>query len=97
MQRLGRKSSLIGDGETGVIEVAQSFLSRTSSLIFVIYMAKCPSCKKESSKPKKSWNYGPFKVQAYSCECGTDFRDYSREGKHSFSLKLKKGKGYVKA
>ncbi|MGA2308182.1 MAG: hypothetical protein ABSG57_01370 [Candidatus Bathyarchaeia archaeon] len=48
-------------------------------------------------KPRKSWNYGAFRVQAYSCECGTDFRDYSREGKHSFSLKLKKGKGYVKA
>jgi hypothetical protein len=60
-------------------------------------MARCPDCKKENSKPKKTWNYGQFKVQAYSCECGTNFRDYAKEGKHSFSLKLKKGKGYVKA
>lgn len=48
-------------------------------------------------KPKKSWTYGLFKVQAYSCDCGTDFREYTKAGKHSFTLKLKKGKGFVKA
>jgi hypothetical protein len=55
-------------------------------------MAKCPNCKKDVPKAKKTWNYGPFKVQAFSCQCGMDFRDYSKKGKHSFSLKLKKGK-----
>jgi hypothetical protein len=60
-------------------------------------MAKCPNCKKELTKPKKSWTYGIFKVQAYLCDCGTDFREYSKAGKHSFTLKLKKGKGSVKA
>jgi len=60
-------------------------------------MTRCPGCKKELSKSKKTWQYGPFVVEAYECDCGTHFRDYSREGKHSFSLKLKKGKGYVKA
>jgi hypothetical protein len=65
--------------------------------MIVILMAKCPDCKKDIHKPKKSWNYGQFKVQAYSCECGTDFRDYSKDGKHSFTLKHKKGKGFVKA
>jgi len=60
-------------------------------------MVKCPNCKKELTKPKKTWTYGIFKVQAYSCDCGTDFREYVREGKHSFTLKLQKGKGYIKA
>jgi hypothetical protein len=60
-------------------------------------MTKCPSCKKEIKKPKKAWNYGQFEVQAYSCECGTDFRDYCAKGKPAFTLKLKKGKGFVKA
>jgi len=60
-------------------------------------MAKCPNCKKENPKPAKTWRYGQFTVQAYSCDCGTDFREYTREGKHGFTLKLKKGKGFIKA
>jgi hypothetical protein len=63
----------------------------------MIIMAKCPNCKKELAKPKKTWTYGIFKVQAYSCDCGTDFREYTKAGKHSFTLKLKKGKGFIKA
>jgi len=54
-------------------------------------MVKCPNCKREVTK------YGQFTVQAYSCDCGTDFREYTKAGKHSFTLKLKKGKGFVKA
>jgi len=50
-------------------------------------MVKCPACKREFDKSKKSWNYGQFKVDAYSCECGTDLREYSLKGKHSFFLK----------
>ena len=61
-------------------------------------MATCPNCKKEVNKPSKTWKYGPFTVKAYSCpNCGVQFRDYTREGKHSFALKLQKGKGYIKA
>jgi len=61
-------------------------------------MVKCPNCKKEQAKPKKTWKYGAFTVQAYTCgNCKTDFREYMRAGKHSFTLKLKKGKGYIKA
>jgi hypothetical protein len=60
-------------------------------------MVKCPECKKEVARAKKAWNYGQFKVNVYLCECGTIFRDYCREGKHSFTLKFKKGKGFVKA
>lgn len=60
-------------------------------------MVKCPNCKKEHTKLRKTWKYGQFTVQAYSCDCGTDFREYTREGKHSFTLKLKKGKGFIKA
>jgi hypothetical protein len=61
-------------------------------------MAKCPKCKEETAKPEKAWKYGVFTVQAFSCEnCGTKFRDYAEKGKHSFTLKLQKGKGYVKA
>lgn len=57
-------------------------------------MAKCPACKKEIAKPDKTWKYGQFTVQAYLCSCGAKFRDYSQKGKHSFTLKLQKGKGY---
>ena len=60
-------------------------------------MPKCPNCKKEQGEPNKTWKYGRFTVQAYSCDCGTDFREYTKAGKHSFTLKLKKGKGYIKA
>ena len=62
-----------------------------------IIMAKCPNCKKELTNPKKSWTYGFLKVRAYSCDCGTDFREYTRAGKYCFTLKLKKGYGFVKA
>jgi hypothetical protein len=50
-------------------------------------MVKCPDCKREFDKAEKAWRYGQFDVEAYSCECGTDFRDYSIRGKHSFFLK----------
>jgi hypothetical protein len=60
-------------------------------------MAKCPNCKTELNKPKKKWTYGRFEVQAYSCDCGTDFREYTKAGKHAFTLKLNKGKGFIKA
>jgi len=52
-------------------------------------MAKCPTCKKENAKAKKSWKYAQFKVQVYACECGTDFREYTSD-KHSFTLKRAK-------
>jgi len=61
-----------------------------------IIMVKCPNCKRELTKPKKTWTYGQFEVQAYSCECGTNFREYTKDGKHSFTLQLKKGR-FVKA
>ena len=61
-------------------------------------MAKCPKCKKEAVKPTKNWKYGQFMVEAYVCNsCDTKFREYISNDKHSFTLKLQKGKGYVKA
>lgn len=61
-------------------------------------MVKCPNCKKEMIKTDKSWKYGLFAVEAFSCtNCGTQFREYTKNGKHSFTLKLQKGKGYKKA
>jgi hypothetical protein len=54
--------------------------------------------QKGANKPEKTWKYGVFTVRVFSCEnCGTKFRDYAKNGKHSFTLKLQKGKGYVKA
>jgi hypothetical protein len=60
-------------------------------------MVKCPNCKKEMTKPDKTWKYGVFTAQAYSCSCGAKFREYTKNGKHSFTLKYQKGKGYRKA
>lgn len=50
-------------------------------------MVKCPDCVKEYHDFKKKWKYGKFDVEAYACECGTDFRTYKQDGKHSFTLK----------
>jgi hypothetical protein len=61
-------------------------------------MAKCPNCKKEVLRQAKKWKYGQFSVEVYSCKnCDTEFREYTQNGKHSFTLKLKKGKGYIQA
>jgi hypothetical protein len=61
-------------------------------------LAKCPDCKKEISKAKKTWNYGSFRVQAFTCDCGTDFREYSGKQGHAFTLKRKRtGGGFRKA
>lgn len=62
-------------------------------------MVKCPNCKKEVARQTKTWKYGHFRVQAYSCtNCKTQFREYyDKNGKHSFTLRLQKGKGYRKA
>ena len=65
----------------------------------MIIMAKCPNCKNENPKPAKTWKYGIFTVQAYTCNnCKTQYREYyDKNGKLGFTLKLQKGKGYRKA
>jgi hypothetical protein len=63
----------------------------------MVPMAKCPNYKKEASKPEKKWKYGQFMVEAYVCNsCNTKFREYISNGKHNFTLKLQKGRGYKK-
>ena len=57
-----------------------------------IIMTECPNCKRKLTEPRRSWTYGVFKVQAFSCDCGTKFREYTKAGKHSFILQLKKGR-----
>jgi hypothetical protein len=64
----------------------------------VITVTKCPKCTKEAVKPTKNWKYGQFVVKAYVCNgCNMKFREYILNGKHSFTLKLQKGKGFRKA
>jgi len=61
-------------------------------------MVKCPNCGAEIEKSDKTWKYGIFTVNAYTCKnCGTRFMDYTRNGESRFMLKLEKGKGFVKA
>jgi predicted RNA-binding Zn-ribbon protein involved in translation (DUF1610 family) len=61
-------------------------------------MARCPKCGRDVTRPAKKWKYGQFNVQAFECSnCGTRYREYTRNGRSSFTLKLQKGKGYVKA
>jgi DNA-directed RNA polymerase subunit RPC12/RpoP len=56
-------------------------------------MAACPNCKKENAKPNKTWQWGQFTVKGYLCgNCGTSFRDYSKLGKHAFTLQHRKGR-----
>jgi hypothetical protein len=56
-------------------------------------LVKCPDCLKEISECNKKWKYGQFDVEAFSCECGTDFRSYKKGGVESFKLKRKKSGG----
>jgi hypothetical protein len=69
---------------------------------------QCPLCGKNNNTPTKSWQYGIFRVDGYSCECGGKFREYksihlnidvsnhiATKGKleeHRFTLLLKNGK-----
>jgi len=66
-------------------------------MLVVIIVVRCPTCKKENTKPYKTWKYGKFfTAEAYVCDCGTKFREYKKDGKPSFMLKVQEGKGYVK-
>ena len=53
-------------------------------------MVKCPDCLKEITETNKKWKFGQFDVEAFSCECGTDFRSYKKDGVDSFKLKKNK-------
>ena len=55
-----------------------------------MFMGKCPDCMKEYQEHKKKWKFGKFDVEAFTCECGTDFREYKTGGKKSFTLKKSK-------
>jgi hypothetical protein len=45
----------------------------------------------------KSWKYGTLKADFYICRnCGAKIREYTRDGKHSFTLMFRNGK-YRKA
>lgn len=56
-------------------------------------MVQCPKCKSEVAKPYKTWKYGRFNAEGYRCSnCGASFREYTKDGKHSFTLMLKNGK-----
>jgi hypothetical protein len=60
-------------------------------------MGKCPNCMKEYREYKKKWKYGRFDVEAYACDCGTIFREYTINGKYNFTLRrIKKGRGWKK-
>lgn len=59
-------------------------------------MATCPKCKNELRKATKRWNYGPFNVKAYICNCGQRFREYRQDSELKFVL-IKEGKISKKA
>ena len=60
-------------------------------------MVKCPDCMREVEEVKKKWKYSWFYVEAFSCECGTDFRSYKKNGIETFKLKkTKTDKHYIK-
>ena len=75
-------------------ESALEFGNKLDSKTFICVVGGCGKVKQLH---EKEWEYGRFKVQAYSCSCGTRFREYKTDGKHSFTLKLQKGRGFIKA
>jgi len=55
-------------------------------------MVQCPKCKKELTKPNKTWKYRELTAQFYICgNCGSKFREYVKNGKHNFTLMFKDG------
>lgn len=62
-------------------------------------MPKCPKCGKDAEQPQKAWKYSVYDVKSFNCPiCETQFREYSKSGKHAFTLKHERGKkgGFVK-
>jgi transposase-like protein len=60
-------------------------------------MVKCPKCGSENAKPTKEWKYALFQVKKFDCQkCKAKFRDYSKQGKHNFTLIYVDGVGYRK-
>ena len=56
-------------------------------------MVQCPNCKNELTSPSKTWKYAMFKAHFYICgNCKAKFREYTKDGKHSFTLMFKNGK-----
>jgi hypothetical protein len=61
-------------------------------------MAICPNCKTTELIKVKAGSMVKLVANAYVCpKCNTRFWEYYRDGKHSFTLKFEKGKGFVKA
>ena len=55
-------------------------------------MFKCPKCHKEIAKYEKTWKYKSFVAQFYVCSnCGAKAREYTWNGRHSFTLMFKNG------
>jgi DNA-directed RNA polymerase subunit RPC12/RpoP len=45
------------------------------------------------AKPNNTWKYRGLIAKFYLCsKCGAKFREYSRDGKHEFTLMFKDGK-----
>jgi len=58
----------------------------------VVVMVQCPKCKKELTRPNKTWKYRELTAEFYVCNnCGAKFREYLKNGKHSFTLMFKDG------
>jgi len=56
-------------------------------------MVQCPKCKKELTRPNKTWKYRELIAQFYICtNCGAKFREYTKNGKHGYTLMFKDGK-----
>ena len=61
-------------------------------------LVKCPNCKNDSTLADKTWKYSVYLVQVYTCKnCKTKYRVYIHDGKQSFVLRFRKGKGYIRA
>ena len=80
----------------GVLGRQKTFIPKTDKNNLWCAMIKCPNCRKELAKPRKSWSYGHFDVEAYTCSCGLMFREYKKDGKHSFMLKRAGGRKWIK-
>jgi hypothetical protein len=52
-------------------------------------MIRCPNCDNELVNPDKTWKYNVWDVQFFICDnCEARVREYTRNGRHSFTLML---------
>jgi major membrane immunogen (membrane-anchored lipoprotein) len=77
----------------------ENLLSKANAKLSRYIMSKCPNCGNSNNKPVKTWKHGIFTANAHICgNFKTEYINYfDKKEKHKFTIKVQKGKSYIKA